>query len=355
MKNIIKLGKYSIGENQPPFLIAEMSGNHNNSLEKALQIVDAAADAGAHALKIQTYTPDTMTLNISDGDFLISDKKSPWYGQTLYELYKIAMTPYEWHKPIFDRCKERGLIFLSTPFDETAVDFLEQFDPPIYKIASFENTDVNLIKKVASTGKPIIISTGMSTLPDLHDMIQAAKEGGAKEIILLKCTSAYPSDARHANIRTIPHLAEMFNVNVGLSDHTLGLGVAVASIVLGACVVEKHFTISRAEGGVDSAFSLEPAEFKQLVTECERAYNSLGTVTYTPTLNEQGSKIFRRSIYITKDIKKGEKLSLDSIRCIRPGYGLPPKYFNQMLGRTVNRDIKVGTPMQMDFILNKNE
>ncbi len=355
MPKVIKIGKYEIGPGHPPFVIAEMSGNHNNSLDKALQIVDAAADAGAHALKIQTYTPDTMTLNLSEGEFFISDKNSPWYGKTLYELYKIAMTPYEWHGPIFDRCRKRGLCFLSTPFDVTAVDFLETFDPPVYKIASFENTDVNLIKKVASTGKPIIISTGMATMPDLQDMMQAARDGGATDVILLKCTSAYPADAKNANIRTIPHLSGLFDVNIGISDHTLGIGVAVASVALGACVVEKHFTISRAEGGVDSAFSLEPHEFKLLVSEAEKAFNSLGEVSYSPSQQEESSKIFKRSIYITKDVRKGQKLTHENLRCIRPGYGLPPKHLNELIGKVVNQDLRAGTPMKLNYVYRGTE
>ena len=262
------------GKDKKPFIIAEMSGNHNQSLERALKIVEVAAKTGVNALKIQTYTPDTMTIDKNDGEFLITDKNSLWTGKSLYELYKEAYTPWEWHKPIFDKCKECGIFGFSTPFDFTAVEFLEEINVPFYKIASFENTDLPLIKKIAKTGKPIIISTGMTNVAELNDLVETAKENGCKDLVLLKCTSNYPATPDGSNLLTIPHMRKLFNCEVGLSDHTLGIGVAVASVALGATVIEKHFTLSRAEGGVDSAFSMEPAEMKQLVVETERAWQA---------------------------------------------------------------------------------
>jgi len=342
-----------IGPNQPPFIIAEMSGNHNQSLERALEIVEAAAKAGAHALKIQTYTADTMTLNLDNKDFKIEDPESLWKGNTLYQLYQQAYTPWEWHKPIFDRARELGMIPFSTPFDETAVDFLEELDVPMYKIASFENNDIPLIKKVASTGKPMIISTGMATVAELDETVRATREAGCKDLILLKCTSTYPASPENTNILTIPHMRELFDCQVGLSDHTMGVGVAVASVALGATVIEKHFTLSRADGGVDSAFSMEPEEMKTLVIETERAWQALGEVKYGPTEKEKASLKFRRSIYVAKDIKAGEKFTKENIRVIRPGYGLEPKYFERIIGLTANQDLKAGTPLSFDLLFKK--
>ncbi|KAA6448042.1 pseudaminic acid synthase [Bacillus atrophaeus] len=349
MNEIIIDGR-SIGPHHPPFIIAEMSGNHNQSLERAFKIVEAAAKAGAHALKIQTYTADTMTLNMNTKDFTIEDNNSLWSGSTLYTLYQQAYTPWEWHKPIFDKCRELGMIPLSTPFDESAVDFLEDLGVPIYKIASFENTDIPLIKKVAATGKPIIISTGMATVAEIDETIRAAKEAGCKELILLKCTSTYPASPENTNISTIPHMKELFNCQVGLSDHTMGTGVAVASVALGATVIEKHFTLSRADGGVDSAFSLEPPELKELVIETERAWQALGQITYGPTDKEKASLKFRRSIYVTNDIKAGDLFSKENIKVVRPGYGLEPKYFDLIIGRTAKKHISAGTPLEWDSI-----
>ncbi|MCG8396432.1 pseudaminic acid synthase [Bacillus atrophaeus] len=348
--NEINIDGRSIGPHHPPFIIAEMSGNHNQSLERAFHIIEAAAKAGAHALKIQTYTADTMTLNMNTKDFTIEDNNSLWSGSTLYTLYQQAYTPWEWHKPIFDKCRELGMIPLSTPFDESAVDFLEDLDVPIYKIASFENTDIPLIKKVAATGKPIIISTGMATVAEIDETIRAAKEAGCKELILLKCTSTYPASPENTNISTIPHMKELFNCQVGLSDHTMGTGVAVASVALGATVIEKHFTLSRADGGVDSAFSLEPHELKELVIETERAWQALGQITYGPTDKEKASLKFRRSIYVTNDIKAGEIFTKENIKVVRPGYGLEPKYFDLMIGRTAKKHISAGTPLEWDSI-----
>lgn len=327
-----------------------MSGNHNQSLDKALRIVEAAANSGAHALKIQTYTADTMTLPIREREFLIEDEKSLWAGKSLYDLYEEAHTPWEWHEKIKTECDNLGIDFFSTPFDKTAVDFLHELNVPFYKIASFENTDLNLIREVAKKQKPVIVSTGMATVAEIQDVVNVFKEQNNSQLILLKCTSSYPASPKDSNIRTIPHLRELFNVEVGLSDHTLGVGVAVASVVLGARVIEKHFTLDRSEGGVDSAFSLEPAEMKMLVEETCRAWESLGEVKYQASKNEEGSKVFRRSIYISKDVKQGEVLSPENIRCIRPGYGLPPKFYDELIGRKVNCDLKAGDPMKHDYL-----
>ena len=345
-----KVGTRLIGPKQPPFIIAEMSGNHNQSLERALAIVEAAAHAGADALKLQTYTADTMTLDIDEGAFHIDDPENLWQGNSLYKLYQQAYTPWEWHKPIFDRCRELGLICFSTPFDETAVDFLESLDVPCYKIASFENTDLPLIKKVASTGKPLIISTGMATVAELDETVRVARESGCKELILLKCTSTYPATPDNTNILTIPHMRELFNCEVGLSDHTMGIGVALASVALGTTVIEKHFTLSRADGGVDSAFSLEPEELRALVLESERAWQATGQVHYGPTEKEKASLQFRRSLYVVEDIEEGAVFTQDNVRTIRPGLGLPPKYWDIILGRQASLKIKRGTPMNWDLL-----
>ncbi|MGC7927628.1 pseudaminic acid synthase [Lysinibacillus sp. VIII_CA] len=332
-----------------PFIIAEMSGNHNQSLDRALEIVEAAAASGAQALKIQTYTADTLTLNVDSPDFLISDSESLWKDKKLYDLYNEAYTPWEWHKPIFDRAKELGMIAFSTPFDETAVDFLEELEVPLYKIASFENTDLPLIKKVAATGKPMIISTGMATLAELDELVRTAKEAGCKDLVLLKCTSTYPATPENTNILTIPHMKHLFeDVQIGLSDHTLGIGVAVASVALGATVIEKHFTLDRADGGVDAAFSMEPAEMKALVDETERAWIAMGKVTYGPTEKEKASLKFRRSIYVSKDIKAGEQFTKENIKIVRPGYGLEPKYFNHILKKKARKDYIVGSPLKFE-------
>ena len=333
-----------------PFIIAEMSGNHNQSLERALAIVDAAADAGVDAVKIQTYTADTMTIDIDTGEFFISDKDSLWKGETLYHLYEKAHTPWEWHKAIFERCKERGIMGFSTPFDDTSVDFLEDLGVPCYKIASFENVDLPLIRKVARTGKPIIASTGMTTVAELSDLVQTVRENGCTDLTLLKCTSSYPASPEGTNLRTIPHMRELFGCAVGLSDHTLGIGAAVASVALGAAVIEKHFTLSRAEGGVDAAFSLEPAEMAQLVRECRTAALALGAVSYERAEQEQKSLQFRRSLYVVEDMKAGDVFTEKNLRRIRPGMGLSPKYYDVLLGRCVKCDVKRGTPVSWDIV-----
>lgn len=332
-----------------PFIIAEMSGNHNQSLDRALAIVDAAADAGVDALKIQTYTADTMTIDKSDGEFFISDPNSLWEGESLYNLYKKAYTPWEWHKPIFDRCREKGIIGFSTPFDFSSVDFLEELDIPFYKLASFENADIPLIKKIAQTQKPLIASTGMATIAELDELVRTARENGCPEVTLLKCTSSYPATPVGTNLRTIPHLKQLFNCEVGLSDHTLGIGAAVASISLGATVIEKHFTLSRADGGVDSAFSLEPQEMAQLVRECRSAWEALGEVFYGISEQEKKSLQFRRSLYIVEDMKAGDVITEKNMRCIRPGLGLSPKYYDTILGRKVRGDVIRGTAMSWDL------
>lgn len=348
--NEFRIADRVIGPGHAPFIIAEMSGNHNQSLERALQIVDAAAKAGAHALKLQTYTADTMTLDLQEGAFYIDDPNSLWKGTSLHKLYQEAYTPWEWHKPIFDRCKELGLICFSTPFDESAVDFLESLEVPCYKIASFENTDLPLIKKVAATGKPMIISTGMASVAELDETVKAARAAGCKDLVLLKCTSTYPATPENTNIRTIPHLKELFSCQVGLSDHTMGVGVAVASVALGAVVIEKHFTLKRSDGGVDSSFSLEPEEMSMLVIESERAWQALGQISYGATEKEQASLKFRRSLYIAEDIQAGEIFTEQNLRAVRPGFGLPPKYYDQFLGKKAGRDVKKGTPVSWDLL-----
>jgi pseudaminic acid synthase len=330
-----------------PIIVAEMSGNHNQSLERALAIVDAAALAGADAIKLQTYTADTMTI---PGALTISDKKSLWYGRELHDLYKEAYTPWEWHEPIFKRAKEKGLFAFSSPFDETAVDFLEKLNVPCYKIASLENTDWPLLKKVAATGKPVIMSTGVSSIEDLASGVQVLKENGCKNLVLLKCTSTYPASPDNSNVVTIPHMEKLFNCIVGISDHTMGIGTSIAAVALGAKVVEKHFTLSRADGGIDSAFSIEPTELNNLVIESERAFQSLGTIQYGILAAEKESVAYKRSIYITKDIKAGQLYTKENIKVIRPGYGISPKFYDIVIGKKSNRDIKSGTPLTWDIL-----
>ena len=333
-----------------PFIIAEMSGNHNQSLERALRIVDAAAETGVDAIKLQTYTADTMTLDLKDGDFFISNPESLWHGSSLYELYQKAQTPWEWQKKIFTRAQEHGLICFSTPFDATAVDFLEELGTPCYKIASFENTDLPLIRKVAQTGKPLIVSTGMATVAELDELVRTARQSGCDDITLLKCTSSYPATPVGSNILTIPHMKELFRCTVGLSDHTLGIGAAVGSIALGATVIEKHFTLARADGGVDSAFSMEPEEMAQLVRECRAAWEALGEISYAVQPQEEKSLVFRRSLYIVEDMKAGDVITEGNMRAIRPGYGLSPRYYDVLLGRRVSREVRCGTPLSWELL-----
>jgi pseudaminic acid synthase len=347
----ISIAGRAIGQNCPPFVIAEMSGNHNQSLERALAIVDAAAQAGAHAIKLQTYTADTMTLDRRGGSFDINDPDSLWSGQNLHDLYKKAYTPWEWHAPIMERAHKLGLICFSSPFDETAVDFLLELDIPAFKIASFENNHLPLIKKVAATGKPVIISTGMASISELHDAVCTARKAGCSDLILLKCTSTYPATPKNSNIRTIPHMRELFGCQVGLSDHTMGVGVALAAVSMGATVIEKHFTLSRGDGGVDSAFSMEPNELKLLVQESKQAWQAIGNVQYGPTEAESKSLIYRRSIYVSTDIAVGEIFTAKNLRIVRPGNGAPPYLFEILIGKKAKREFSAGEPLQLEDII----
>lgn len=346
----MQIGNRAVGRQNRPFIIAEMSGNHNQSLERAFEIVDAAAATGADAIKLQTYTADTITLNVRGGDFEIADEKSLWKGRNLHDLYKEAHTPWEWHGPIMERARSHGMLCFSSPFDETAVDFLESLHVPAYKIASFENIHLPLIRKVARTGKPMIISTGMASIAELDEAVKTAREAGCRDLVLLKCTSTYPATPENTNVLTIPHMRDLFGCEIGLSDHTMGVGVAVAAVAHGATVVEKHFTLRRADGGVDSTFSLEPEEMKALVVETERAWQSLGQVSYGATQAEQKSLAFRRSIYIAEDVRAGEVLTEKNLRIVRPGHGLAPKHYDMLLGRRASRDIKAGTPATWDVL-----
>ena len=347
---MMKIQHWGVGVGSAPLVIAEMSGNHNQSLERALEIVDAAAQSGAHALKIQTYTAETMTLDIREREFFISDEKSLWKGESLFDLYKKAYTPWEWHEAIFDRAKKHKMLAFSTPFDRTAVDFLEDLNVPCYKIASFENTDLPLIRYIASTGKPMIISTGMATFAELDETVDAARSAGCKDLVLLKCTSTYPSTPDDSNILTIPEMRSRYGCEIGISDHTMGIGVSVAAVALGATVVEKHFTLKRSDGGVDSAFSMEPQEMAQLVIETERAWQALGKVQIGPTAKEKASLVFRRSLYVVADVKAGEKLTPANVRAIRPGNGIAPKFYDEVIGKTAKLDITRGTPLSHDLI-----
>lgn len=347
----MRLSDYLVGEKYPPFVIAEMSGNHNGSIEQAKKIISAAAEAGAHAVKFQTYTADTMTLNLQKPGFVIDDSKSLWNGRSLYDLYDEAHTPWEWHEELFSHAKALGLIPFSTPFDETAVDFLETLDCAVYKIASFENTDVNLIEKVISTGKPIIISTGMMSISELEELKSLLQSNNFSDVVLLKCTSNYPADPVDVNLNTIPHMRDLMGVNIGLSDHTLGNGVAVASISYGVRVIEKHFTLDRSQGGVDSAFSLEPHELKNLVEETKRAFYAQGSVKYSGSSNEQASKQFRRSLYFVKSASAGQAITDDMIRAIRPGFGLPVKYKKSLTGKILAKDVAPGMPVGFSCIV----
>ena len=340
----------TIGLSERPYLIAEMSGNHNHSLDRALEIVASAAEHGADAIKLQTYTADTITLDVDGPGFPIEDENSLWNGRRLHELYDEAHTPWDWHKPIMDHAKSLGIDCFSSPFDASAVDFLEELDVPAYKIASFESIDLPLIRKVAATGKPMIISTGMASVVEIGEALRAAREAGNEQVCILKCTSTYPTTPENTNIRTIPNMRDTFGCEVGLSDHTMGTGVSVAATALGAVLIEKHFTLARADGGVDSAFSLEPHELQQLRDETERAWQSLGQVTYGGTKAESGSRQFRRSLYVAEDMTEGEQFTETNLRSVRPGYGLAPKHYDVLLGKRVNRALTKGTPVSWDLI-----
>lgn len=352
MKSEIKIGGRLVGPGHKPFVIAEMSGNHNQSLERALAIVDAAAASGADAVKLQTYTADTMTLKLKSEDFVVSDQESLWKNRSLHDLYKEAHTPWEWHKPIMQRCQHHGILCFSTPFDDTAVDFLESLAVPCFKIASFENTCIPLLKRVARAKKPMIVSTGMATVGELDETVKTIRAMGCDDLILLKCTSTYPASPENTNLSTIPHMRKLFDVQVGLSDHTMGCGAAVASIAFGATVIEKHFTLRRADGGVDSAFSLEPEEFKILTVETERAWKAIGHVTYGSRGKEEKSRVFRRSIYVAEDIKAGDVFTVTNLRCVRPGFGLETRYYEELIGQRAARNLKAGTPMKLQYVDN---
>lgn len=347
----IKIGANMVGPQHKPFIIAEMSGNHNQSLERALSLVKAAADSGAHALKLQTYTADTITINHRGGLFDITDPKSLWYSKNLYELYQEAYTPWEWHREIFEYANTLGMVAFSSPFDETAVDFLESLNVPAYKIASFESGHHPLLKKIARTGKPVIMSSGTSTLDELYESVRILKQHGCKELVILKCTSTYPATPENTNLLTIPVLQEIFpDCIIGLSDHTMGVGASVAAVALGARVIEKHFTLRRVDGGVDSAFSMEPEELRALVIETERAFQALGAVQLDTQKAEEKSRQFRRSIYVVKDIRKGEPFTPENIRIIRPGDGLHSRHYENLINRESGLDIPKGTPLSWNLI-----
>ena len=350
MADEMRIGKRAVGTSYAPFVIAEMSGNHNQSLQRAFSIVDAAAEAGAHAIKLQTYTADTITLDVDREEFRITDEKNLWKGENLFGLYGKAYTPWDWHGEIIKRANQHGMECFSSPFDESAVDFLESLNVAAYKIASFENNHLPLIRKAAATGKPLIVSTGMASTAELDEAVRTARAAGCSQLVLLKCTSTYPASPRNTNVLTIPHMRVLFDCEVGLSDHTMGIGAAVAAVAHGATVIEKHFTLARADGGVDSAFSLEPAELKMLVTETHRAWESLGAVTYGPTEDEKRSLMFRRSLYVAHDMRAGEVFTADNLRIVRPGNGLHPRFYEQFLGRRVSRDVSKGTPVDWQLL-----
>jgi N-acetylneuraminate synthase len=344
----IEIAGRKIGPSHPPYVIAELSGNHNGDLGRALRMMEAAAATGCDAIKIQTYTPDTLTIPHDSEDFVIQG--GLWNGRNLYSLYQEAHTPYEWHPKLFAKARDLGVTLFSTPFDETAVELLSGLGAPAYKIASFEVIDLELIARVAVERKPMIISSGMANLAEIQEAVTTAKKHGSGQIAVLHCTSAYPAPIGEANVRTVPHLAAAFGVVSGLSDHAPGVAACVAAVVLGGSIIEKHFTLSRAEGGPDAEFSLEPHEFRQLVTECRNAWESLGDVHYDLVGSERGSLRFRRSLYAVKPIKAGEVLSRENIRCIRPGYGLLPKELSGLLGRIAKRDISYGEALTWQVI-----
>ena len=337
-----------IGPDHPPFVICELSGNHNGSLERALAMLDAAAATGADAIKLQTYTADTITLDDDGPDFLIEG--GLWAGRRLYDLYAEAHTPYEWHPALFARARELGVILFSTPFDDTAVELLEGLGAPAYKIASFEAVDLPLIRRVAKAGKPMIISTGLASLDEMAQALAAAREGGARDVALLHCVSSYPAPIEEANVRTVPDLAARFGVVAGLSDHTPGSAASVAAVALGACVIEKHFTLSREDGGPDAAFSLEPAEFKALVSDCRDAWAALGSPHYDTLGSEAAAAGHRRSLYVVADLAAGETVTAAHVRSIRPGYGLAPKHLDAVIGRRAARALKRGERLSWDML-----
>jgi pseudaminic acid synthase len=344
----INIAGRAVGPGAPPFIIAELSGNHNGDIGRALAMIDAAAEAGADAIKLQTYTADTITIDHAGPGFVI--ESGTWKGRRLYELYQEAATPWDWHRALFQRAAERGVIIFSTPFDASAVDFLEDLGAPAFKIASFELVDLPLIERVARTGKPMIMSTGLASPGEIAEAVSAARGAGSQDLILLHCTSGYPAPPREMHLRTMPHLAETLGVLVGLSDHTLGTAVSVAAIALGACAIEKHFTLARADGGPDAAFSLEPPEFERLVAECRTAWESLGQVNYGEVESEKAQRDLRRSLYVVADVARGARFTDANVRSIRPGYGLPPKHLRDVLGQVATRDLKRGTPLDWSML-----
>lgn len=350
MSSRITIGRRTIGTDLPAYVIAELSANHNQKFDEAVRIIKAAHEAGADAIKLQTYTPDTLTINC-DNEYFRIGKGTIWEGKNLYQLYTEAFTPWEWQPKLKQVANDLGLDCFSTPFDFTAVDFLEKMDVPAYKIASFELVDIALIRKVAQTGKPLIMSTGMASFEEIEEAVRAFRNAGGTELALLKCTSAYPSPPEEMNLRTIPQLSETFGVPVGLSDHTLGIAVPVAAVTLGACIIEKHLTLSRSVPGPDSAFSLEPQEFKEMVQAIRIAEKALGEVNYQVTEKEKASRVFRRSLFVVKDVKAGNVFTEENVRSIRPGYGLPPKYLAEVLGRKAACDIPRGTPLRWEEIV----
>lgn len=349
MKKEIKIGNKIIGENSPAFIIAEMSANHLQKIDKAVEIIKAAKEAGADAIKIQTYTPDTITIDCDNEYFQIT-QGTIWDGTTLYKLYEEAYTPWDWQPKLKKIAEDEGMIFFSSPFDNTAVDFLEKMDVPAYKVASFEITDIPFIEYVASKGKPVIMSTGIATLSDIEEAVNACKRMGNNQIILLKCTSAYPSLVEEVNLKTMPNIADTFDVITGLSDHTLGSAVSIAAVAIGAKIIEKHFILNRDEKGPDADFSMEPKEFKNMVDDIRNVEKALGKVTYELTEKQKKSKEHSRSLFVVKDIKAGEIFTEVNVRSIRPGFGMKTKYIKDILGKTVKMDLKKGTPMEWKFI-----
>ncbi len=346
----MKIGGRQIGSGQGTYIVAEISANHGRSFEKAVELIHAAKEASADAIKLQTYTPDTLTINSSEKCFHIG-KGTLWEGKNLYQLYAEADTPWDWQPKLKILAEELDLDCFSTPFDDSAVDFLENMQVPAHKIASFELVDIGLLRKVAMTGKPIIMSTGMATLAEIDEAVRAVREAGCAQLALLKCTSAYPAPPEEMNLRTIPHMSEAFGVPVGLSDYTLGISVPVAAVALGACIIEKHLTLYRSEGGPDAAFSLEPAEFKAMVSAVRAAEKALGRVNYEVTEKEAASRVFRRSLFVVEDVKAGEVFTSKNVRSIRPGHGMPPKYLSNVIGRQASQDLARGTPLSWKHVL----
>lgn len=345
----IRIAGRAIGPGCPPLVIAELSGNHNQSLDRALALIDAAADAGAEAVKLQTYTPDTITIDHDGPGFRLTE--GLWAGRTLYDLYGEAFTPFEWHAPLFAHARARGLIAFSSPFDETAIELLEGLEAPAFKIASFEAVDLPLIRRAARSGKPLIISTGMTARAEIGEALQAALEGGAAGVALLHCVSEYPARFSDANVRMVSRLASDYDCVAGLSDHTPGTAASVAAVALGACIIEKHVTLRRADGGPDSAFSLEPEELRRLVQDCRSAWESLGEDRYRRSDAEVANRQFRRSLYVVRDVAAGAVITADDVRSIRPGFGMPPKALPDILGRTASRTLKRGEPFALDMAL----